>query len=103
MTPSPCPVVPIPCGTRFLWRLSVRLDPFTSVLIAVVALASFFPCEGQVAVWFGLLTKLAVALLKIGLATGFVEQRYPGFAKDIEVKRQRVITALQEEQKKQQH
>jgi sodium/bile acid cotransporter 7 len=39
------------------------LDPFTSVLIAVVALASFFPCEGQVAVWFGLLTKLAVALL----------------------------------------
>jgi len=41
----------------------VRLDPFTSVLIAVVALASFFPCEGQVAVWLGLLTKLAVALL----------------------------------------
>ena len=41
----------------------MRLDPFTSVLIAVVALASFFPCEGQVAVWFGLLTKLAVALL----------------------------------------
>ena len=63
MTPSPCPVVPIPCGTRFLWRLPVRLDPFTSVLIVVVALASFFPCEGQVAVWFGLLTKLAVALL----------------------------------------
>ena len=46
---------------------------------------------------------LAVALLKIGLATGFVEQRYPGFAKEIEAKRQRVITALTEEQKKQQH
>ncbi len=45
---------------------------------------------------------LAVALLKIGLATGFIEQRYPGFAKEIEVKRQRVITALTEEQKKQQ-
>lgn len=45
---------------------------------------------------------LAVALLKIGLATGFVEQRYPGFAKEIEAKRQRVITALTEEQKKQQ-
>lgn len=45
---------------------------------------------------------LAVALLKIGLATGFVEQRYPGFAKEIEVKRQRVIAALAEEQKKQQ-
>ena len=37
---------------------------------------------------------LPVALLKIGLATGFVEQRYPGFAKEIEAKRQRVITAL---------
>ena len=46
---------------------------------------------------------LAVALLKIGLATGFVEQRYPGFAKEIEVKRQRVLAALAEEQKKQQH
>ncbi len=44
----------------------------------------------------------AVALLKIGLATGFVEQRYPGFAKEIEVKRQRVITALTAEQQKQQ-
>ena len=46
---------------------------------------------------------LAVALLKIGLATGFVEQRYPGFAKDIEEKRQRVIAALTEEQKQQKH
>jgi hypothetical protein len=46
---------------------------------------------------------LAVALLKIGLATGFVEQRYPGFAKEIEVKRQRVIAALQEEQNQQKH
>jgi hypothetical protein len=45
----------------------------------------------------------AVALLKIGLATGFVEQRYPGFAKEIEVKRQRVITALTEEQKQRKH
>ncbi len=45
---------------------------------------------------------LAVALLKIGLATGFVEQRYPGFAKEIETKRQRVIAALTEEQNKQQ-
>ncbi len=45
---------------------------------------------------------LAVALLKIGLATGFVEQRHPGFAKEIEEKRQRVIKALTEEQKQQQ-
>jgi hypothetical protein len=46
---------------------------------------------------------LAVALLKVGLATGFVEQRHPGFAKEIEAKRQRVITALTEEQKQQKH
>lgn len=36
----------------------------------------------------------AVALLKIGMATGFVEQRHPGFARDIEEKRQRVLAAL---------
>jgi solute carrier family 10 (sodium/bile acid cotransporter), member 7 len=41
----------------------VRLDPFTCLLILVVSLASFFPCEGELAVWFGTLTKLAVALL----------------------------------------
>ena len=46
---------------------------------------------------------LAVALLKVGLATGFVEQRHPGFAKEIEAKRQRVITALTEEQKQHKH
>ena len=46
---------------------------------------------------------LAVALLKIGLATGFVEQRYPGFAKEIEIKRQRVIAALVQEQQQQKH
>lgn len=42
----------------------------------------------------------AVALLKLGLATGFVEQRHPGFAKEVEVKRQRVIAALAQEQRK---
>ncbi|MBI1966052.1 MAG: hypothetical protein HYS46_07375 [Betaproteobacteria bacterium] len=46
---------------------------------------------------------LAVALLKIGLATGFVEQRHPGFAKEIEVKRQRVIAALAREQQEKKH
>ena len=40
----------------------------------------------------------AVALLKLGLATGFVEQKYPGFAKDVEEKRQRVIAALTQQQ-----
>jgi hypothetical protein len=44
----------------------------------------------------------AVALLKLGLATGFVEQRHPGFAKDVEEKRQRVIAALTREQQQQQ-
>lgn len=37
---------------------------------------------------------IAVALLKLGMATGFVEQHHPGFAKEVEEKRQRVITAL---------
>lgn len=36
----------------------------------------------------------AVALLKLGLATGFIEQQHPGFAKEVEEKRQRVIAAL---------
>ena len=41
---------------------------------------------------------IAVALLKLGLATGFVEQKYPGFAKDVEEQRQRVIAALTKNQ-----
>ena len=41
----------------------------------------------------------AVALLKLGLATGFIEQRNPGFAKEVEEKRQRVIAALMQGQK----
>jgi hypothetical protein len=45
----------------------------------------------------------AVALLKLGLATGFVEQRHPGFAKEVEEKRQRVIAALVKEQQQQKH
>ena len=44
----------------------------------------------------------AVTLLKLGLATGFVEQRHPGFARDIEEKRQRVIKALTQEQEREQ-
>jgi hypothetical protein len=36
----------------------------------------------------------AVAFLKLGMATGFVEQRHPGFAKDVEDKRQHVLAAL---------
>lgn len=40
----------------------------------------------------------AVAFLKLGMAVGFVEQRHPGFAREIETKRQRVIAALVKEQ-----
>jgi hypothetical protein len=36
----------------------------------------------------------AVAMLKLGMATSFIEQRHPGFAKDVEEKRQRVLAAL---------
>jgi len=36
----------------------------------------------------------AVAQLKLGLATSFVEQKHPGFAKEVEEKRQRVLSAL---------
>ena len=36
----------------------------------------------------------AVALLKLGMAAGFVEQKHPGFAREVEEKRQRVIAAL---------
>lgn len=36
----------------------------------------------------------AVALLKLGLATGLVEQHHTGFAAEVETKRQRVIAAL---------
>lgn len=43
---------------------------------------------------------VAVSLLKLGMAIGLVEQRHPGFAKEVEEKRQRVIAALAEEQKK---
>ena len=36
----------------------------------------------------------AVAMLKLGMATSFIEQKHPGFAKDVEEKRQRVLAAL---------
>lgn len=36
----------------------------------------------------------AVALLKLGLATSFVDGKERGFAQDVEAKRQRVLAAL---------
>jgi len=44
----------------------------------------------------------AAAFLKLGMATGIVEQRHPGFAREVEEKRQRVIAALMKEQQAQQ-
>jgi hypothetical protein len=44
----------------------------------------------------------AAAFLKLGMATGLVEQRHPGFAREVEEKRQRVIAALVKEQQAQQ-
>ena len=38
---------------------------------------------------------MAVALLKVSLAMHFVEQQHPGFGKDVEEKRQRVMQAMQ--------
>ncbi len=43
----------------------------------------------------------AVAFLKLGLGIGLVERNHPGFAREVEAKRQRVITALQQEQQAQ--
>lgn len=45
----------------------------------------------------------AVTLIKLGMATGLVEQKHPGFAREVEVKRQRVIEALTQEQQQKKH
>ena len=45
----------------------------------------------------------AVALLKLGLGIGLVEQKHPGFSREVEEKRQRVIAALQQEQQAAKH
>lgn len=41
----------------------LRIDPFLVTLIAVVIIASFFPCEGEAKKWFQYLTTAAIALL----------------------------------------
>ncbi|WP_159566406.1 bile acid:sodium symporter family protein [Budvicia diplopodorum] len=45
------------------WLKLLRIDPFLLILISVVILASVFPCEGEVKVAFGYITKAAIALL----------------------------------------
>ncbi len=43
----------------------------------------------------------AVALLKLGMGIGLIERSHPGFAKEVETKRQRVITALEQQAQQQ--
>lgn len=50
--------------TRFL------PDRFTMMLVATVILASLLPISGQPEVYFGLATKLAIALLFFSTARG---------------------------------
>src|SRR5690606_41970384 len=44
-------------------HLRLLFDNFTLALLAVIAIATFLPCEGQGAVIFGWATTLAIALL----------------------------------------
>jgi len=77
-------------------ELNEAMDQLFDETIEALQLAKASPDLDDLSATF------AVALLKLGLATGFVEQRHPGFAKEIEVKRQRVIAALTKEQQQQQ-
>ena len=76
-------------------ELNAAMEQLFDETIEAIQLAKVSPDLDDLSATF------AVALLKLGLATGFVEQRHPGFAKEIEIKRQRVIAALTEEQEKQ--
>jgi len=80
-------------GKLFDDELNDAMQQLFDETIEAIQLAKVSPDLDDLAATF------AVALLKLGLATGFVEQRHPGFAKDIEEKRQRVIAALTQNQK----
>ncbi|QCR36146.1 bile acid:sodium symporter family protein [Nissabacter sp. SGAir0207] len=45
------------------WLQRLRIDPFLLILVAVVIVASLFPCEGRVKTGFEYLTTAAIALL----------------------------------------
>ncbi|MCW7762797.1 bile acid:sodium symporter family protein [Photorhabdus luminescens] len=45
------------------WWQRLKIDPFLMVLVTVVVIATFFPCEGEIKVWFQRLTTAAIALL----------------------------------------
>ncbi|MGH8617976.1 MAG: hypothetical protein ACREUW_09810 [Burkholderiales bacterium] len=74
--------------TQFDAETSTALKQLLDETIEALQLARASPDLDDLGATF------AVALLKLGMATGFVEQRHPGFAKDIEDKRQRVLAAL---------
>lgn len=69
-------------------ELNQAMDQLFDETIEAIQLAKASPDLDDLAATF------AVAFLKLGLAAGFVEQRHPGFARDVEEKRQRVIAAL---------
>ena len=81
--------------TPFDKETSEALDQLCDETCEAMQLAKVSPDLDDLSATF------AVALLKLGLATGFVEQRHPGFAKEVEEKRQRVIAALVKEQQEQ--
>jgi hypothetical protein len=83
-TPSP--------GKLFDDELNQAMQQLFDETIEAIQLAKVSPDLDDLSATF------AVALLKLGLATGFVEQRHPGFAKEVEIKRQRVIAALTQPQ-----
>ncbi len=58
----PPPPTPAPPGGGGFWR-SLAPDRYVLAILGMVVLASVLPVRGQLAVDFGLLTKLAIALL----------------------------------------
>jgi hypothetical protein len=78
-------------------ELNEAMDQLFDETVEALQLAKVSPDLDDLSATF------AVALLKLGLATGFVEQRHPGFAREVEEKRQRVIAALTKEQQQQKH
>jgi hypothetical protein len=78
-------------------ELNEAMDQLFDETVEALQLAKLSPDLDDLSATF------AVALLKLGLATGFVEQRHPGFAREVEEKRQRVIAALTKEQQQQKH
>jgi len=78
-------------------ELNEAMDQLFDETVEALQLAKISPDLDDLSATF------AVAFLKLGLATGFVEQRHPGFAREVEEKRQRVIAALTKEQQQQKH